>query len=99
MISLSEIRRMQKLAGLEPPQTSNVWKWKDPRAIKIRKSLQGISIGDQVEYQGRMYNVEAIGSNLAHLALADPNNLTPAEIASQQDGRVSVNPKFLKPVQ
>lgn len=96
---LSEVRRMQKLAGLEPPQTSNVWKWKDPRAPKIRKSVQGISVGDQVEYQGRMYNVEAIGANLAHLALVDPNNLTPAEISSQQDGRVSVNPKFLKPVQ
>lgn len=95
---LKEARRMQKLAGIKKPAEPHAWKWKNPRAIKSSKSVDGISVGDQVEFEGRMYSVEAVGANLAHLALVDPKNLTADEIARGQDGRVSVNPKHLRPI-
>lgn len=52
-------------------------------------------IGDEVEYKGKKYKIEAVSDLLIHLALSDPNDRTSQEKESGHDGRISVNPKFL----
>lgn len=98
MSPLNEARRMQKLAGIEP----HSWSWADTRSVDVARRKRApkagsYKVGDQVQVQGRLYKIEAITDMLAHLALVNPNDLTPDEIARQQDGRISVNPKYLTP--
>lgn len=99
MSLLNEARRMQKLAGVAPPRPT-MWSFKDPRSAEYTSKLKTyapVQVGDQVEYYGRIYNVERVSDFLAHLSVADPKDIRPEEIEKGDMGRVSINPKYLQP--
>ena len=99
MSLLNEARRMQKLAGVAPPRPTS-WVFKDPRSAEYASKLKTyapVKAGDQVEYLGRIYNVEKVSDFLAHMAVADLKDLKPIEVEKGDMGRISVNPKYLRP--
>lgn len=96
---LNEARRMQKLAGIMPSGPA-MWSFKDPRSADYASKLKTqapVKVGDQVEYMGRIYNVDSVSDFLAHMSVADPKDVRPEEIEKGDMGRVSINPKYLQP--
>ena len=99
MSLLSEARRMQKLAGVTPSGPA-MWSFNDPRSADYTRKLKAqvpVKVGDQVEYMGRIYNVDSVSDFLAHMSVADPKDVRPEEIEKGDMGRVSINPKYLQP--
>ena len=96
---LTEVKRMQKLAGVAPPRPTT-WLFKDPRSAEYTSKLKTqvpVKVGDKVDYLGRIYNVDSVSDFLAHMSVADPKDIRPEEIEKGDMGRVSINPKYLQP--
>jgi len=68
------------------------------KEVKPGNPSNKFKAGDTVSYNGRKYKIERITDLLAHLELKNPEDITDQEKISGDEGRISVNPKYLKPV-